>query len=99
VIVDDLDISRTTCGPHETQPELIVDPDAVLPAAIASQCLEPIPRSRAEEIQRLRGIKLSEFAHGSILEGSKARRIAAGEEGARLPAAKRLNHFIVLRST
>jgi len=35
VIVDNLYVSRTLLGPPKAQPPLVVDPDAVLPGAIA----------------------------------------------------------------
>jgi hypothetical protein len=40
VIIDDLDIERVTVTPTETDPPLLVDPQAVLALAIALQRLE-----------------------------------------------------------
>jgi hypothetical protein len=39
VVVDDLDVFRPGRGPAEADPPLLVDPDAVLPGAVAVQFL------------------------------------------------------------
>src|SRR5205823_13447510 len=48
VVVDDFDMFRTLLGPGETDAPLIVDPDRVLTAAVASQAFQPgLPAERA----------------------------------------------------
>ena len=39
VVIDDLDVEGVTVPPNETDPKLIIDPNAVLPHSIA---LEPL---------------------------------------------------------
>src|SRR2546428_13261184 len=53
VVVHDLDLPRIAVLPHETDPILIVDPDAVLAAPIARKGFELIARERAEVVQSL----------------------------------------------
>jgi hypothetical protein len=48
VIVGDLDFMGITAGAHETEPPLIVDPDRMLPCAIASQRFETVASSPGE---------------------------------------------------
>jgi hypothetical protein len=42
VVVDGLDIGRTSFGPREANPPLVVDPDATLSLPIAGKSLEPV---------------------------------------------------------
>jgi len=42
MIVDDFDIFRSVFRPAETDPPLVVHPDAVLPETIAGKGFEPI---------------------------------------------------------
>ena len=48
VVVDELDIIRTSFMPGEAESPLGVDPNAVLAASIASQSLEPVARWDAQ---------------------------------------------------
>jgi len=58
VVVDDLDVLRTTRRPTKTQAELIVHADGVLACSPALQGLKPITQWRAQEFQGVRGIEL-----------------------------------------
>jgi hypothetical protein len=48
VVVDELDIIRTSFMPGEAESPLGVDPNAVLATSIASQSLEPVTRWDAQ---------------------------------------------------
>jgi hypothetical protein len=48
VVVHDLDVLRVPVAPRETDPPLVIDTDAVLPGAVASQRLKPVSPDRAE---------------------------------------------------
>jgi hypothetical protein len=45
---------------------LLVDPDAVLPAPLAFEGLQPASRRRAQEVQRLRGVELRQLARRDL---------------------------------
>ena len=53
VVVNDLHLLWSGGGPHEADPPLVVDPDAVLPDPTALERLEPIARRDAEVLERL----------------------------------------------
>jgi hypothetical protein len=61
VVIDDFHIYRTLIGPSETGSVLIIYADAVLPLAISSQRLQPVPWWRAQEVEGVRSIKHGEF--------------------------------------
>jgi hypothetical protein len=46
VIIHDFNLRRSFLGPHKANPELVVDPDAVLAGAIARQGFEPVAGRR-----------------------------------------------------
>ena len=41
MVVNDLHLLRSDVGPHESDPPLVIDPDAVLPSSIAFKSFEP----------------------------------------------------------
>src|SRR5687768_9142211 len=58
--------------PPETDPELLVDADAVLPGPVASRSLEAIPGGDAQLAQAANAIELVEFALGHRPQGLRA---------------------------
>src|SRR5450432_1509272 len=52
VVVDDLDMCRSSFIPYETDSPLVVDSDRMLPLAISPQCLKPIAGRNAKIDQR-----------------------------------------------
>jgi hypothetical protein len=52
MVIDDLHIKGVTAHPTEAYPPLIVDPNAVLPATVTLEHLEPIARRVAEIFKR-----------------------------------------------
>src|SRR5437868_1601527 len=51
VIVDDLDISWSSSGPHEANPPLIVDPNTVLAGAVGPEAFQTISWRNAQVAQ------------------------------------------------
>ncbi len=75
VVVDDLDVSGICARPAETDPPLIVDPDTVLPGAIAFELLQSVTGRHAEIVERLGGIDGHEFAQHDPAEVQVRRRV------------------------
>jgi hypothetical protein len=50
VIVDDLDMVSVAVMPDETYPPLVIDPDAVLAAAVAAESLESVLGWQSQEL-------------------------------------------------
>src|SRR6266545_5535314 len=61
VIVHDLDLRRAFRRPDKAHPELIVDPDRVLPLAIARQRLETVAWRRPQVAEIARGVEVAQF--------------------------------------
>lgn len=62
VVVNDLHLLRSSAGPHDADPPLVVDSGAVLSGPITLECFEPVPRWHAEIVERLRGSNLTQLA-------------------------------------
>jgi hypothetical protein len=61
VVVHYLDLLHSAVLPHEADPILVVDPDAVLPPSIAAKCLKVVSRERAQVVESLGCVKLREL--------------------------------------
>ena len=64
MIVDDFDVLSAGIGPSETHPELIADPDAVLPLPVALKGRQTIPGWNAKVIQPPCDFQLPKLAAG-----------------------------------
>jgi hypothetical protein len=62
VVVHDLDVLRFAVLPHETDPILVIDPDAVLPPPITAEGLEVVTRKRAQVVESLGRVQLRQLA-------------------------------------
>src|SRR5215831_3018782 len=76
MIIDYFDIVGVAFGPSEADAPLIIDPNAHLPCPISLQRFEPISWWITQVVHGRRGIELTEFAKGSIL--NLARELTAG---------------------
>ena len=71
MIIHDLNVSRIPVVPDKANPELIVDPDAVLSLSVPVQRFEAIPRQRGEIAQFPRLVDLNQLAAQNFLDGLK----------------------------
>lgn len=98
MIVNDLDLMGITCLPSEADAPLVVDPDTVLPGALPSKPLEPVPWRATQIIERLSGINDDQLAqHGAL----KLARISADafplEEPLSVLITEALDHFAKIK--
>ena len=62
MVVNDLHLLWPGVGPHEADPPLVVDPDAVLTNSVALESLEPVARRNTEILEHLSGSHLTKLA-------------------------------------
>ena len=78
------DVGGAFRRPSEANPELVVDPDRMLPSAIPAERLEPVARRQLQIAQIKRGIEIAELAARDLDQiGRKALRALAVEDGFR----------------
>lgn len=56
MVIHDLNVVRVAVSPPETDPPLVVDPNAVLTFPVSCQFFQPIPGWDSQVLDRLRGI-------------------------------------------
>jgi hypothetical protein len=61
VIVNDLHLLWPSIRPHEADPPLVVDSDAVLPGAIALESFQPVSRWETKIVELFRRPHLAQF--------------------------------------
>jgi hypothetical protein len=71
---------------------LIVDPDAVLPMAVAFQCLKPVAGWHAQVIQSPRDLELTQLAASCPGYGLKAPDMVSARQRFRIGASERSDH-------
>src|SRR5690606_26681648 len=62
VVVNDLHLLWSSVGPHEADPPLVVDPDAVLAGPVTLESLKPAAGRNAEILEHLRRSHLTKLA-------------------------------------
>jgi hypothetical protein len=68
MIVDDLDIVGRSIMPPKANPPLLVDPDAVLPAPLTLQSLEPVAWRHPQVSQSTRLVEHAQLAQRHRLD-------------------------------
>lgn len=89
MVIDDLHVGHALVGPHEAQPPLVVDADAVLALAVAAQRFQPVAGRAAQEVQSLRRVQLRQLALGHAVDVGEAAGLAAGEQALRVRTLER----------
>ena len=82
MVVHDLDLRRAFRRPDKAHAELVVDPDRVLPLAIAPQRLETVAWRRPQVTKIGRGVEVAQFPARHLDQiGRTALRTFAVEDG------------------
>ena len=97
MIIDDLNVRGVTVTPPETDPPLLVDPDAVLAFAIAFQSLELIRAWNQKVLQISSRIKLLQLHQRPLLNvARKPLGVLATPDSLSLLATKGLDHLEIV---
>jgi hypothetical protein len=96
MIIHDFDVLSAGIGPSETDPELVVDPDAVLSFPGAFKSFQTIPGRDAKVLQPPGDFQLPKLTPGhSCKIGKTLYRIALGQ-GLRIGATEGLDHGMIV---
>jgi hypothetical protein len=97
MIIDDLDVKGVTFTPPETDPPLLVDPDAVLALSITLQSLELIRAWNRKVLQVSSRVQLLQLHQRPLLNVAwKTLGVLATPDPLSLPASKGLDHVGIL---
>jgi hypothetical protein len=94
MIVHDLDVFRIAVAPNETDPEPIVDPNTVLPLAVAPEAFQAVAGRRPQIVQRPCRVQHGQFSQRSPFYRRERPNLLSRKEISGPPVAKRPNrHF------
>ncbi len=98
MVIDDLDVLSTRIGPAKANPELVVDPDAVLSCPVAPERFQMIAGWDSKVLQSSGDFQLPKFAagHGGNV-GEPFDRISL-RQGFRFVAPERFDHGMIVTS-
>jgi len=85
-------IERIAVLPLEAHPELIVDPDAVLPGPVAFEGFEPVGRRDTQVVKPAGAIEHRQLAHGDGFDVDPALHAVTGKQLGSLGVAEALDH-------
>jgi hypothetical protein len=95
VIINDFDAICVTLLPFETDPPLIIDPNAVLPLTISMQPLQLVSGRTAKVIERFCRIQQQKSSQGhTMYSAGNLPREPSMEDLLAFPATKALDHGI-----
>ena len=72
MVIDNLHIVRIPVAPHEADPPLIVNPNAVLALAVAAQCFQPVASGSGEIEEGMRDMHQLKLSQSRALDGFEA---------------------------
>jgi hypothetical protein len=93
MIVDYLDIVRPVEAPFETNPPLLIYPDAILPFAFAQKCLKPVAWQRCKVPQSRRTIEYLQAPLGLQYKAVKPTDITSFIQRPSVSVAERLDQY------
>ena len=93
MVVGDFDAVRVSILPDKTDPPLIIDPDTVLPLAIAPELLEAIAGDSTQVVKARRRMERGQLSLCLALEGLKSFHALAAEQTRCFRRGKRLDHM------
>jgi hypothetical protein len=96
MVVDDFDIIGMALPPDKAEPPLVVDTDAVLPFAVASQGFQPVARRDSQIPQTPGTVQVEEFSARDPFESPEPGDIDVVEQRFRVAAPKGTDHVFKL---
>ena len=90
MIIHNFDVADIITFPLETNPPLIIDPDAVLPGPIPAEFFQPVGRRDPQVVDDISIIEHTQLAQGYLLD--------VGRQLFRALAVKDLLRFLVFES-
>jgi|TARA_R100000049_G_C1957504_1_gene118446 hypothetical protein len=92
VVVHDLNVRSPGGGPPETEAELIVHSDTVLPLSVSFQGFQAISRRHSQIIQPLGNLQLPKLTQRDALDGNETSDAPAARQRFRVLAFERTDH-------
>jgi len=92
MVINNLDLIGITVSPDEANSPLVIDANAVLALAVASQCLKPVPRRDLQVLQHSSAMEIQQLPARDSLKAPEPGDLQIGEQGFGLPGSKGADH-------
>ncbi len=92
MVICDFNLVCIAVTPHEADPELIVDPDAVLSFAVALQWFQAIAGKKSKIRDYLSGVNLDELSLNNQSKAVEPFGVSAVKNDLRISGSERSNH-------
>jgi hypothetical protein len=96
VVIHDLDVFSAAGRPAEANPELVVDPDAVLPSAVAPERFEPVAGRHLKVFEPACDLQLPKLAPSGRLYAPEPFDSPAFRQGLGLGTLERHDHAVIV---
>ena len=93
VVIGDFDVMGAILVPSEADAVLVVDPDRILPGAVALERLEPVARRGAQIIEPMGGVEHRQFSQGGPFDMHETADASMGGERCGVAAGKATDHM------
>jgi hypothetical protein len=92
MVINDLDVVDISLSPGEANPPLVIDPDTMLPLAVAFQSLKPVAWGDLQVLERFGAVKIQELPPRDSLKASKPQDLQVSKQGFSVPGSKGTDH-------
>ena len=92
MVINDLDVVDISLSPGEAYLPFVIDPDTMLPLAIAFQSLKPVAWRNLQVLERLGAMEIQELPPRDSLKAPKARDIQVSKQNFCVPGSKGADH-------
>jgi hypothetical protein len=92
MVINDLDLVDISLSPGEANPPLVIDPDIMLPLAVAFQSLKPVAWRNLQVLEKFGAMEIQELPPRDSLKVPKARDIQVSKQNFSVPGSKGANH-------
>ena len=91
MVIDNFNLGGSKIGPGKAEPELVINPNAVVPGTVSRKCLESVTKRGAQKVQGGRTIELLQFSFGNRGDVGKPCNTTTFEERLRVFEVERSN--------
>jgi hypothetical protein len=93
MVINDLDVVDISLSPGEANPPFVIDPDTMLPLAVAFQSLKPVAWRNLQVLERFGAMEIQELPPRDSLKAPKAWDIQVSKQNFCVPGSKGADHI------
>jgi hypothetical protein len=92
MVINDLNLIDISLPPDEANPPSVIDPDTMVPLAVAFQSLKPVAWRDLQVLERVGAMEIQELPPCDSLKAPKPRDFHISKQGFSVPGSKGADH-------